>query len=139
MSDEWDSGHFHEVMDRASLMVELWGEQVRDLGAVQSDPRLQAAAEEVTQTLLDFYQLAGAVHSEAQARELPLRVKKITVLVNRPGTDEVDIVLDAPSPFPGPDMDYDAHATISVRKGFGIEWCKKVLGVDPEVIDGGQT
>lgn len=136
---EPNTGHFHEVMDRASLMVEVWEEQVRKLGAVQSEPRLQAAAAEVAQTLMDFYQLSGRVHSEAGSREVPLKVKRVTVLVNMPGTDEVDLVLDGPSPFPGEDMDFDAHATISVRKGLGVEWCKRVIGVDPEIIDGKRT
>lgn len=67
--------------------------------------------------------------------KIELDVKKVTVLINVPGTDEVDITLNGPSPFPGRDMDYDAHATVNVRKGYGVEWCKKVLGVEPGVID----
>jgi len=63
-----------------------------------------------------------------------LLTRKVTVLIGRFGTDEVDIALDMPSPFP--EMGYQGHATIQVRKGYGIQWCKEVLGVaDPEIID----
>lgn len=63
-----------------------------------------------------------------------LPTKKVVVLVGRPGTDEIIIDLDLPSPFP--EMNYQGHATIQVRKGYGVQWCKEVLGVpDPEVID----
>ena len=65
--------------------------------------------------------------------KIALDVKKITVLINRIGTDEVDLTLNAPSPFPS--MGYEGHATIQVAKGHGAEWCRNVIGVEPEIID----
>jgi hypothetical protein len=62
--DDLNVGHFHVVMDRASMVLEIWGEQVENLGATQADPRLKEAAEKVARALMDFYQLAGAVWSE---------------------------------------------------------------------------
>lgn len=64
--NELNLGHYHEVMDRASMMVEIWASQVRDLGVTQAEPRLREGAKRVAQALVDFYQLAGAVHSEME-------------------------------------------------------------------------
>lgn len=69
------------------------------------------------------------------ATKITLNAKTVAVLVNLPGTDEIHITLDEPTPFPA--MGYDGSAKIHVAKGFGIEWCKAILGVEPEVIDGG--
>jgi len=61
------------------------------------------------------------------------KIKKITVLVESLGTDTILITLDEPTPYP--EMKYDGNAKIEVAAGYGIEWCKKVLGVsNPEII-----
>jgi hypothetical protein len=67
--------------------------------------------------------------------EIRLIATRVTVLVGLPGTDEVDIVLAMPSPFP--ECGYEGHASIKVRKGYGIQWCRENLHVEPEVIQGG--
>jgi hypothetical protein len=63
-----NSGHFHEVMDRASMMFNIWDSEVEHLGATQANPKLKAQAEVVAQALMDFYQLAGEVHSESEGK-----------------------------------------------------------------------
>ncbi len=65
--------------------------------------------------------------------DIKLKAKKVVVLVRLPGTDEVLITLDGPTPYPA--MGYDGDAKIHVQAGYGIKWCREVLGVEPEVID----
>ena len=48
-----------------------------------------------------------------------LKVLKVQLLLTR-GTDEVHIVLEAPTPFPN--MGYDCCAKIMVQKGYGQTW-----------------
>jgi len=61
-----------------------------------------------------------------------LVVKRATVLLST-GTDLITIYPDMISPFPT--MGYDASFKMDVQKGYGVEYCKTVLGVHPEVID----
>ena len=60
-----------------------------------------------------------------------LKVLK-AVVIQSGGTDKITLHLDAPTPFP--EMDYEAIAHVEARQGYGPEWCRTVLGVDPEVI-----
>ena len=64
---------------------------------------------------------------------ITLKVKKITVLVSPSGTDLICITLDTLTPYPK--MGYDGCAKIEVAGEYGVEWCRKVLGVEPEIID----
>jgi hypothetical protein len=64
--------------------------------------------------------------------KITLDVKRVTVLIST-GTDKIDLELNAPTSFP--EMGYPASAGIEARHGYGVEWCKTVLGVDPEIID----
>ncbi len=67
--------------------------------------------------------------------EITFKAKKVVVLVNLLGTDEVIITLDGPTPYPA--MGYDGTAKIFVASGYGVQWCRDVLGVEPEVVDCG--
>ena len=64
---------------------------------------------------------------------IQLKVKRVIVQINTGGLDRVCLTLDGPTPFP--DCGYDGNATIEVRAGYGVQWCKAVLGVEPEVMD----
>lgn len=65
--------------------------------------------------------------------DITFKVKRVIVMTNLPGTDKVSLTLDALTPFPA--LGYDGHADIEVLAGYGVEWCQKVLGVEPEIID----
>lgn len=66
--------------------------------------------------------------------DITFKVKRVIVMTNLPGTDKVSLTLDGPSPFPT--MGYEGHADIEVRAGYGVEWCRTALGVEPdEIID----
>jgi hypothetical protein len=55
-------GQYHEVMDRAALMVSTWEREIEKLDATQAHPELKDAAEKVGAALADFYGLAGQVY-----------------------------------------------------------------------------
>ena len=63
---------------------------------------------------------------------LALKVKKAVILIGR-GPDRISLTLDLPSTYPI--MGYEAEAVIETQAGVGIEWCRKNLGLEPEVID----
>jgi hypothetical protein len=62
------------------------------------------------------------------AAKLP-KITKVEVLLTE-GTDSIKLTLDAPTPFP--EMQYKAFATIETQAGYGVKWCKDVLGVEPD-------
>jgi len=64
--------------------------------------------------------------------ELNLKIKKVDLLITK-GTDIISIVLDEESSFPI--MKYDTVMKIECQKGYGEEYCKKVLGIIPKIID----
>lgn len=61
-----------------------------------------------------------------------LPVKKVTVVLSDEA-DSIRIVLDTPSPFPT--MGYAATAVILAEQDHGIEWVRRELGIEPEVIN----
>jgi hypothetical protein len=66
-------------------------------------------------------------------RDITLYFSRVVVLLTE-GTDQIHIKLNSPTPFPV--MGYEASAKIECAAGYGAEWCKLALGVDPdEVID----
>jgi len=76
--DELNVGHYHEVMDRASLMASTWDREVEQLAATQADPKLKKAAETAGKALGDFYQAAGQVFfemDEAEEKACPTKSK----------------------------------------------------------------
>jgi hypothetical protein len=65
-----------------------------------------------------------------------LKVLKVTVVINR-GTDKIHLTLDHPTTFPHiaeSGENYGCHATIEAQAGTGVDWVKKELGVEPEII-----
>ena len=62
-----------------------------------------------------------------------LKISNVLVLSGRSGPDHVNITLDAMSPFPGPD--YPPHFSMETAQGLGADWCRTVLGIEPEVIN----
>jgi len=67
--DELNAGHYHEVMDRASLMANTWDREVEQLPATQAHPQLKEAAAKAGKALGDFYQVAGGVFFEMDEAE----------------------------------------------------------------------
>ncbi len=74
MSDDYNklnAGHYHEVMDRAALMMSTWEREVEKLDATQANPGLKEAATKVGDALSDFYQLAGETYFKMEGDECP--------------------------------------------------------------------
>ena len=64
--------------------------------------------------------------------ELKVKLKSVSVILTS-GTDIVRMYLDEPSSFPI--MEYDTAIKIECQKDYGIEYCRNVLGLEPEIID----
>lgn len=64
--------------------------------------------------------------------ELKIKIKSVNLLITS-GTDIINIILDEETSFPA--MKYDTIMKIECQKGYGEEYCKKVLGLIPNVID----
>lgn len=67
---------------------------------------------------------------------LTLKVTRASVITGLPGTDILTLYLDAPTPFP--EMGYEANLRTEVRKGYGVEYCRTVFGIEPEIIQAGR-
>lgn len=63
---EPNEGHYHEVMDRASMLLDIWCDQIQDLVATKSNEMLREAAEVVERAMSNFYQVASQVHQGAK-------------------------------------------------------------------------
>jgi hypothetical protein len=61
-----------------------------------------------------------------------LKVKSATVITGI-GTDKVSLRLEHSSPFPA--MQYEAFATIETASGYGAEWVRYELGIEPKIIN----
>ncbi len=64
---------------------------------------------------------------------ISLNVKNVSCLIHTRGADTIILLLEGPTPYP--EMGYDGTAKIEVAPGYGVEWCQKVLGVEPTIID----
>jgi hypothetical protein len=65
--------------------------------------------------------------------DITLKVRK-ALLIESMGADQLDLYLESPSPFPN--LGDAGTATIRTAKGYGAQWCRENLGVEPEVIKG---
>lgn len=66
-------------------------------------------------------------------KEITLKIKKVMVLSGIGGTDKISLTLDVPeSAFP--EMGYETYAEISTRHGYGEEYCRRVLGLEPDEV-----
>ena len=63
-------------------------------------------------------------------KEITLKVLKAQVLLTN-GQDDICLTIDAPTTHP--DMGYDPCIDIKTQANYGKEWCKEVLGIEPEV------
>lgn len=64
---------------------------------------------------------------------ISVKINKVVVLRRRNATDLIYLTIDAPTPFPN--MKYEAKFSGEAQHGYGVEWVKSTLGVDPEIID----
>ena len=61
---------------------------------------------------------------------------KVTVITEKDCTDTIIIQFDGPNPFPLSDMhNYKPQFFLEVQQGLGIEYCRNVFNVEPEIID----
>lgn len=54
-----DKFHEHEALDRAAMILDMFGLYVAEHPYVESDPELIAQAEKVIDVMYDFYNLIG--------------------------------------------------------------------------------
>lgn len=71
-------------------------------------------------------------------QQILLTVRKVTVLI-RPGTDQVSLHLEGPTPFPelqkqNPEEDYKPCLNLEARKGFALEWLNQ-MGISKDLIE----
>lgn len=64
--------------------------------------------------------------------ELKIKIKKVQLLKNN-GTDLIHITIDGASAFPV--MKYDTVMKIECQQGYGEEYCRTELGLEPEILD----
>lgn len=64
---------------------------------------------------------------------LKLKIEKCSVMCTENGTDIISIYPDIDAPFPG--LPSPAVFEMRVKRGYGVEYCKKVLGLEPKVIN----
>ena len=67
-------------------------------------------------------------------KDITLTVLRATVLL-RPGTDQVSLQVDKPSPFPPEVDDNPLHMSFEVVANHGAEYCREHFGIEPEVIN----
>jgi len=61
-----------------------------------------------------------------------LEVESVTVMLTE-GQDIITLTLKLPTTHP--ELGYPPYADIKTRYDFGIEWCKKNLGIEPKIIN----
>ena len=61
-----------------------------------------------------------------------LKFVKVTVLLTD-GEDLVSLKLDLPTATPA--LGGPVKAAINVAQGYGVQWVREALGVEPEVVD----
>lgn len=61
-----------------------------------------------------------------------LRITKAVVITGS-GPDRISLELDCPTTFPN--MGYEPYASLEAQKGFGVQWVKENIGLEPEVIN----
>lgn len=62
--------------------------------------------------------------------ELKLNIKSITVLLTD-GTDVITLHLDSESAFP--EMKYAPTMKMEARQNYGVEYCRNVFNIEPEI------
>lgn len=62
---------------------------------------------------------------------IPFKILKVTVVRDQ-GPDDIIIDLDGPSTMPA--IDAKLHVKTEAAHGFGVQWVRDNLGVEPELI-----
>jgi hypothetical protein len=57
-----DKYHYHEAMDRASMILELFNIMLVEHPAVEAEPHIKKKVEEIEAALGDLYQLCGTAN-----------------------------------------------------------------------------
>lgn len=70
---------------------------------------------------------------EAIIGTLNVEITRAVVLTGR-GTDKIQLKMVGPSPFPAEVQNYGV-ITIETTKGWGENYCRDVLGLEPEIIE----
>jgi hypothetical protein len=73
-----DPFHWHEALDRALIVAEMYYELLHDHPAVRQTPVLRKKAESISDALFDFYQSVGRADPDTvtAAKSLRRRLKK---------------------------------------------------------------
>lgn len=64
-------------------------------------------------------------------KTITLEIEKVTVLLTD-GADKICILTKLPTTFPV--TGDPTWIDVSCKHDYGIEWCRKVLGIEPEVV-----
>ena len=64
---------------------------------------------------------------------LKMKIAKCTVTCTDNGHDIICIYPDIASPFP--EVNLPADFEMKVKRGYGVEYCQKVLGLEPKIIN----
>lgn len=67
--------------------------------------------------------------------DLILKVSKARLILDRGATDKLYLTIDAETSFP--EMKYLPCLTMETRQGYGLEYCRRVFKIEPEVISTG--
>ena len=59
--DDLNDGHFHEALDRAYMLAQVWEQYVLNAPAVQATPALREIAATACTAMNDCYQAIGQV------------------------------------------------------------------------------
>ena len=62
-----------------------------------------------------------------------INITKVCVIECKYRTDIINIHTELPTAHP--EMKYPVTFQTEARKGYGVQWCREVLGFEPEVID----
>jgi hypothetical protein len=63
--------------------------------------------------------------------KITLEIKSATVAISS-GTDHISLMVDLPTTFP--ELKYPTFIKIDARHGYGEQYCKEILGIEPKVI-----
>lgn len=58
----------------------------------------------------------------------------MVIVTSTPKGDDIKVALQAPSPFPGEEPLIPPILEMKLKARTGVEWSRKVLGIDPKVI-----
>jgi hypothetical protein len=108
-----NAGQYHEIMDRASMVLNVWVNEVHETLAVQHDDRLRAKAGEVARVLGEFYQIAGDVYFAQDDSDV---LQKASALASHIRECERQAVAQSEVVSPGDKMDLAIRVATASRE-----------------------